>query len=132
MRRTIILLGAAASAAAFSASPMSLRGSATARAVSRSGATAVKMDDTVSLIIATLPGLAALGLLLEERERHTDALRCALKALDYCIEDSAELLNERTVRFHELAGFKREMNTARTVPFGAVKVEEVRMKRSLS
>ena len=42
------------------------------------------------------------------------------------------LLNERTVRFHELAGFKREMNTARTVPFGAVKVEEVRMKRSLS
>ena len=42
------------------------------------------------------------------------------------------LLNERTVRFHELAGFKREMNTARTVPFGTVKVEEVRMKRSLA
>ena len=41
------------------------------------------------------------------------------------------LLNERTVRFHELAGFKREMNTARTVPIGTVKVEEVRMKRSL-
>ena len=42
------------------------------------------------------------------------------------------LLNERTVRFHELAGFKREMNTARTVPIGGVKVEEVRMKRSLA
>ncbi|MFM7004117.1 MAG: GNAT family N-acetyltransferase, partial [Limnohabitans sp.] len=39
---------------------------------------------------------------------------------------------ERTVRFHELAGFKREMNTARTVPIGNVKVEEVRMKRSLT
>jgi hypothetical protein len=66
MRRTILLLGAAASAAAFSASPMSLRGSAPARAVSRSGATAVKMDDTASLIIATLPGLAALGLSLQQ------------------------------------------------------------------
>ena len=42
------------------------------------------------------------------------------------------LLNERTVRFDELAGFKREMNTARTVPIGTVKVEEVRMKRSLA
>jgi len=42
------------------------------------------------------------------------------------------LLNERTVRFHELAGFKREMNTARTVPIGDVKVEEVRMKRALA
>ena len=42
------------------------------------------------------------------------------------------LLNERTVRFHELAGFKREMNTARTVPMGSVKVEEVRMKRALT
>ena len=33
-----------------------------------------------------------------ERERHADALRCALEALDYCIENSAELLNERTVQ----------------------------------
>jgi hypothetical protein len=30
-----------------------------------------------------------------------------------------------------LAGFKREMNTARTVPLGGVKVEEVRLKRKL-
>jgi len=66
MRRTILLLGAAASSAAFSASPMSLRGSAPARAISRSGATAVKMDDTTTLIIATLPGLAALGLSLQQ------------------------------------------------------------------
>lgn len=41
------------------------------------------------------------------------------------------LLHERTLRFHEMAGFKREMNTARTVPLGSVKVEEVRLKRPL-
>ena len=33
------------------------------------------------------------------RERCADALRCALEALDYCIEDSAELLNERTAQW---------------------------------
>ncbi|MCX7265566.1 MAG: GNAT family N-acetyltransferase [Betaproteobacteria bacterium] len=42
------------------------------------------------------------------------------------------LRNDRSVRFHELAGFKREMNTARTVPLGGVKIEEVRLKRSLA
>lgn len=36
-----------------------------------------------------------------ERERHADALRCALEALDYCIEDSAELLNERSAQWGE-------------------------------
>jgi GNAT superfamily N-acetyltransferase len=41
------------------------------------------------------------------------------------------LRNERAIRFHELAGFKREMNTAKTVPVGGVKIEEVRMKRKL-
>jgi hypothetical protein len=41
------------------------------------------------------------------------------------------LRNERTLRFHDLAGFKREMNTARTVPMGDARVEEVRLKRSL-
>ena len=41
------------------------------------------------------------------------------------------IANERAMRFHELAGFKREMNTARTVPLGGVKVEEVRLKRKL-
>lgn len=39
---------------------------------------------------------------------------------------------ERTVRFHELAGFKREMTTIKTVPMGAVKIEEIRLKRALS
>lgn len=39
--------------------------------------------------------------------------------------------NERVVRFHELAGFKREMTTLKTVPLGAVKIEEIRLKRSL-
>lgn len=34
-----------------------------------------------------------------ERERHADDLRCALEALDYCIEDSAELLNERVAQW---------------------------------
>jgi GNAT superfamily N-acetyltransferase len=42
------------------------------------------------------------------------------------------LLHEKTLRFHDLAGFKREMNTARTVPLGGVKVEEVRLKRKLA
>jgi RimJ/RimL family protein N-acetyltransferase len=40
--------------------------------------------------------------------------------------------NERALRFHDLAGFKREMTTIKTVAFGAVKVEELRMKRDLS
>lgn len=36
-----------------------------------------------------------------ERERHADALRCALEALDCCIEDSAELLSERIAQWGE-------------------------------
>lgn len=42
------------------------------------------------------------------------------------------LKNERALRFYELAGFKREMNTAKTVPMGSVKVDEIRMKRALN
>lgn len=42
------------------------------------------------------------------------------------------LANERAVRFHELAGFKREMTSIKTVAVGAVKVEEIRLKRELS
>ena len=41
------------------------------------------------------------------------------------------LKNERALRFFELAGFKRELNTARTTPMGSVKVEEIRLKRKL-
>ena len=39
------------------------------------------------------------------------------------------LANERALRFHELAGFKREMSSARTVPIGAVRIEEIRLGR---
>ena len=41
------------------------------------------------------------------------------------------LRNERALRFHELAGFKRELNTARTVPVGDIKIEEIRLKRAV-
>ena len=41
------------------------------------------------------------------------------------------LKNERALRFYELAGFKRELNTARTSPVGSVRVEEIRLKRKL-
>ncbi len=40
--------------------------------------------------------------------------------------------NERALRFHELAGFKREMSTAKTAVIGGVKIEEVRLQRSLN
>ena len=39
--------------------------------------------------------------------------------------------NDRAMRFHELAGFKREMSSAKTVPMGPVKVEEIRLKQPL-
>lgn len=41
------------------------------------------------------------------------------------------LLNERAIRFAELAGFKRELNTAKTALVGGVKLEEIRLKRTL-
>jgi ribosomal protein S18 acetylase RimI-like enzyme len=41
------------------------------------------------------------------------------------------LANDRAMRFHELAGFKREMSSAKTVPMGPVKVEEIRLKQPL-
>ncbi len=41
------------------------------------------------------------------------------------------LRNERALRFHELAGFKREMKTAKTTAFGAVRIEEIRLKREV-
>ena len=42
------------------------------------------------------------------------------------------LRNDRALRFHELAGFKREMKTAKTSMLGDVKIEEVRLKRSVA
>jgi ribosomal protein S18 acetylase RimI-like enzyme len=41
------------------------------------------------------------------------------------------LANGRAMRFFELAGFKRELNTARTAPHGGVKLEEIRLRRPL-
>ena len=41
------------------------------------------------------------------------------------------LRNERALRFFELAGFKRENNTARTAVVAGVKLEELRLKRAL-
>ncbi len=41
------------------------------------------------------------------------------------------LASERAMRFHELAGFKRELSTAKTVPMGSIKIEEIRLKRAL-
>ena len=42
------------------------------------------------------------------------------------------LRNERALRFHEMAGFKREMSTAKTAVIGGIKIEEVRLKRPLN
>jgi len=39
---------------------------------------------------------------------------------------------ERALRFHDMAGFKREMTSIKTVPLGTVKIEEIRFKRDLS
>jgi GNAT superfamily N-acetyltransferase len=41
------------------------------------------------------------------------------------------LRNDRAMRFTELAGFKREMKTAKTTALGAVKIEEIRLKRDV-
>jgi GNAT superfamily N-acetyltransferase len=41
------------------------------------------------------------------------------------------LCNDRALRFAELAGFKRELNTAKTAMLGGVKLEEIRLRRPL-
>lgn len=41
------------------------------------------------------------------------------------------LRNERALRFHELAGFRREIASAKTVDVGGTKVEEIRLHRAL-
>lgn len=38
--------------------------------------------------------------------------------------------NERAMRFHELAGFKRELTSAKTVPRDGFRLEEIRLKRT--
>jgi GNAT superfamily N-acetyltransferase len=42
------------------------------------------------------------------------------------------LCNERALRFVELAGFKRELNSAKTASVGGVKLEEIRLRRLLN
>ena len=42
------------------------------------------------------------------------------------------LCNERALRFAELAGFKRELNTAKTAMIGGIKLEEIRLRRPLN
>ena len=61
-----------------------------------------------------------------------DAAREGL-AEEGCTEVTAWLAlgNERAQRFAMLAGFKRELNTARTALVGGVKLEEIRLKRPL-
>lgn len=41
------------------------------------------------------------------------------------------LRNERALRFFDLAGFKRELTTARTTPMGSIRIEEMRLKRAI-
>jgi ribosomal protein S18 acetylase RimI-like enzyme len=41
------------------------------------------------------------------------------------------LRNERALAFHEKAGFKRELASAKTVEVGSVKIESIRLKRSI-
>ena len=41
------------------------------------------------------------------------------------------LANQRALRFFELAGFKREINTAKTALISGVKLEEIRLRRAL-
>jgi ribosomal protein S18 acetylase RimI-like enzyme len=41
------------------------------------------------------------------------------------------LRNERVLRFFDLAGFKRELSSAKTVEMGGVKVEEIRLQRKI-
>lgn len=42
------------------------------------------------------------------------------------------LCNDRALRFAELAGFKRELNTAKTAMIGGIKLEEIRLRRPLA
>jgi ribosomal protein S18 acetylase RimI-like enzyme len=41
------------------------------------------------------------------------------------------LRNERALRFFELAGFKREMKTAKTTAIAGVRIEEIRLRRDV-
>lgn len=70
---TALLLAGVGSAAAFSASPVTLRGT-------RSVATSLKMMDAADVVVASLPGLAALGLALQGPTPAAPALSAAPQA----------------------------------------------------
>jgi RimJ/RimL family protein N-acetyltransferase len=59
--------------------------------------------------------------------------------LEACIEEGFTLLtlwvllrNERALRFFELAGFKRDMPSIKTIPAGSARLEEIRLKRPVA
>lgn len=59
--------------------------------------------------------------------------------LEACIEEGFNLLtlwvllrNERALRFFELAGFKRDMPSLKTIAAGTARLEEIRLKRPVS
>lgn len=62
-----------------------------------------------------------------------DAAREGLQDED-CTEVTVwvPLASARALAFFDAGGFKRELNTARTVPLGGVRVEEIRFRRSLA
>ena len=60
-------------------------------------------------------------------------------ALEACVEEGFTSLtlwvllrNERALRFYELAGFKRDMASIKTIPVGSARLEEIRLKRPVS
>ena len=63
----------------------------------------------------------------EEMANHSDPESCVAHR-----EVWIAIANDRALRFHDLAGFKREPASAKTVPIGTARVEEIRLKRALS
>jgi hypothetical protein len=63
-----------------------------------------------------------------ERERHADDLRCALEALDYCLEDSAELLSERAAQWGQ---YRRDRQAAMAATLERHKMVADRLRRAL-
>lgn len=59
--------------------------------------------------------------------------------LEACVEEGFNMLtlwvllrNERALRFYELAGFKRDMPSLKTIPVGTARLEEIRLKRPIT
>lgn len=64
-----------------------------------------------------------------ERERCADDLRCALEALDYCIDDSAELLNERAAQWGE---YRKDRQAAMAATLERHRAVAERLRRALN